>query len=225
MRKYFALLAVAALALGSTSLQAAPIVWELDYVYTGPGIPSGPVIVSLETTALNTVLLTVDATALTGEFEFVSNLYLNLDDDLSRVGMSDTWVDTGDVWDYTSVGYEMNEYMAPGDGKFDILVSFADSGDDRLDAGETAQIEFTYTPADSEELVQESFELLSDPAGGSGPFYVVAHVQGIGDDGQLSGHVTTNGNGEVPEASTLMLFGSGLSGLLFYVKKKGLIKL
>ena len=29
----------------------------------------------------------------------------------------------------------------------------------------------------------------------------------------------------IPEASTLMLFGSGLSGVLFYVRKKGLIKI
>lgn len=37
--------------------------------------------------------------------------------------------------------------------------------------------------------------------------------------------VEIHGAAPVPEASTLMLFGSGLSGLLFLARRKGLIKL
>jgi uncharacterized protein (TIGR03382 family) len=48
-------------------------------------------------------------------------------------------------------------------------------------------------------LVATDFQFLSAPAGGHGPFYVAAHVQGIGAEGDDSGWVTT------PEPTTFTL--------------------
>jgi hypothetical protein len=55
--------------------------------------------------------------------------------------------------------------------------------------------------------VAESFNFLSAPDGGSGPFLTAAHVQGIGPRGDDSGWVT------VPEPTGLALAGLGAAVL------------
>ncbi|HET6429730.1 MAG TPA: hypothetical protein VFJ30_15040, partial [Phycisphaerae bacterium] len=54
-------------------------------------------------------------------------------------------------------------------------------------------------------LTAGSFNYLSVPAGGSGPFPTAAHVQGIGED---SGWVTA-GSEPVPDPATLTLLAVG----------------
>jgi hypothetical protein len=221
MRKYFTLLLLAVLALGTTSLEAVPIHWELDYEFSGAHAPVGTLIVELETTATNTVWLTVDATGLVGG-EHVKVLCLNLDDTLlprANLGMTDEG--SGYTVDTFSVG--IDAYKADGDGYFDMEFAFGTSGGNRLAAGEKAEFEFTWPGG----LDQSAFYYGSapPPGGGPGPFYVAAHVGGIADDEggtDWSGWVTDDGNGEVPvpEASTMILFGSGLVGLLRFAKRK-----
>ena len=211
---HVALAALAALLFGVTPLWAAPITWTLDYEFSGATPPVGTLYVNLTDTAADTVRLTVDATALQGS-EFVSELYLNFDP--SRDPLLLTLTDVGGPYSINAISVGANAFKADGDGKYDILIDFAPPGN-KLGAGEEARLDITGI----EDLSEDWFEFLSAPAGGHGPFLVAAHVQGIGDDGEGSGWVTTrDGDEPVPEASTMLLFGSGAIGLFGYMRRKG----
>jgi len=210
MRKYLAFLVLGVLAFGSTPLQAAPIHWVLDHEFSGGTPPDGTLAVDLVQTVAGTVRLTVDASLLVGG-EFVGELLLNVDPTAS-ISITDL---VGPGFYTVGISQAQNTYKADGDGKFDIELAFGNAGADRLSAGEKATFDISGT-----DLVPESFLFLSDPAGGHGPFYVAAHVGGIGPGGQYSGWVTDQPNGEVPEASTLMLLGSGLPGLALWARSR-----
>ncbi len=199
------------------ALHAAPITWNLTEAFSG-ATPDGTLTVKLETKPANTVQLTVDATALFGT-EFISKLYLNLNPGLDPTLLQFTEV--GPPY-YTpppppspySTG--VDSYKADGDGFFDIRIDFVNSPPKkRLGAGKQAV--FSITGIDG--LTQESFLFGSEPGGGAGSgFLVAAHVQSI-DHGTGSGWVTA-GNQPIPEASTILLFGSGLTGLLAVARRK-----
>jgi hypothetical protein len=63
-------------------------------------------------------------------------------------------------------------------------------------------------------LTASSFNFLSAPDGGHGPFYTAAHVQGIGIDGNFSGWVT------VPEPATWALVTTGGAGLALAARRR-----
>ena len=226
MRKYFALLAVAALALGSTSLQADQFTWVLDHEFSGAVKPEGWLEVTIADVAADTVRLTVDSYLVKSEHLWY--LMLNFDPQLSANSLTWDFANQGTgAYGSPSISTGVNFQQADGDGMFDIQFAFDQNPpEDWFNNADSYYIDVTLTG-----ITADSFNWPSEPkvGGGGGGLYVAAHVQGIdnpdipGVDDDGSGWVTTNG--EVPEASTLMLFGSGLSGLLFYVKKKGLIKL
>lgn len=214
---------VAALLLGTTPLHADIIEWLLDFEFSDATPPDGTVTVTLDDhDATGAVWLTVDATGLdkypepppsTLQYsQHVKELYLNLGPSPYLTKLS---------WDYGGISPDayvvdafkqgVNEFKADGDGYFDLLIEFANSGDGRLSAGEWADLKIT-----GDGLSTSSFEYLSAPGGGHGPFYVAAHVGGIGPKDE-SGWVTTQ---PVPEASTMILFGSGLVGLLGFARGK-----
>ncbi|NQT84585.1 PEP-CTERM sorting domain-containing protein [bacterium] len=208
-----ALATLSAVVLVATPVRADPIVWQLTHEFSGATPPEGILKVILKDNGSNTVELTVDATLLVGS-EFVGALYLNVDPSLDPTGLTIT--DTGGPSSYASpsIGQGVDAFKADGDGFFDILMDFDNNNSDALSAGESAL--FTIQGAG---LSQSSFLYLSANGGGEhGPFLVAAHVQGIGDDGDDSGWVTTNG--EVPEASTMVLFGSGMLGLFGFAKRR-----
>ena len=209
---FIGLVAAFAVVLLAAPLQA-DIIWNLTDSFSG-ATPVGTLVVELEDTAPSTVKLSVDASALY-DTEFVSKLYLNLDPTLDPTALVIT--DLGGPYIVDSINQAVDNYKADGDGKYDIYIEFNTSNTtiaNRLGSGEQAE----FSIVGGAGFDASHFEFLSAPAGGHGPFFVAAHVQGIGED---SGWVT-DGNGDVPvpEASTLMLFGSGLIGILGFLRRK-----
>ena len=66
--------------------------------------------------------------------------------------------------------------MADGDGKYDVLLTFGTgNGKSGIVGPGTAVIDFTYTGPGT--LNAGSFNFLSSPAGGAGPFFAASHIQ------------------------------------------------
>lgn len=156
-----------------------------------------------------TVKLTFTATNLTGG-EFVSGAYFNLNSAYSAPGDIAFSVPnkTGTFNDPT-INVGIDAYKADGDGRYDIRINFASGPPSaRFGAGDAVVYTITGTGAAAGVLVATDFKFLSAPDGGHGPFYVAAHVQGIGEEGDDSGWVTT------PEpASWLLALGCALFGV------------
>ncbi|HSW46545.1 MAG TPA: PEP-CTERM sorting domain-containing protein [Phycisphaerae bacterium] len=147
------------------------------------------------------VVMTLIATNLTGD-EFVSGWYLNLSPTLSPASL--IFSAPTKVGSFTTPGISkgVNQFKADGDGKYDILFSFATSGgaSSRFTSGDSIR----YTVTGIASLTENDFDVLSFPAGGHGPFTMAAHVQGIGPGGALSGWVAT----PEPMTSALLILGS-----------------
>ena len=148
------------------------------------------------------VSLTLTATNLTGD-EFVGSWMFNLDPTLQPTDLQfSAPVKTGTFSD-PPIGLSSNGFTADGDGDYDIEFDFVEGGgaNDRFGVGEAAE----YTITGIAGLTADSFDFLSFPHGGQGPFHTAAHVQGIGED---SGWVTT-----VPGPASLSLLAVGAIAL------------
>jgi hypothetical protein len=155
------------------------ILYQFDDVFSYSGSvtsPAGPapwIDATFQDTA-NGVLLTVNNPGLSGG-EFLSELYLNLNPIDTVNNLTFNFVSgTGGVTPPTIQTGE-DGFKADGDGKYDILFSFSASNPGRFGAGDS----LTYLIAGIAGLSSADFEYKSTPAGGHGPFYAAAHVQGI----------------------------------------------
>ncbi len=170
--------------------------------------------------AANSVSLTLSTPDFTGS-EFVSGWYFNLNPALESTIGHLTFTTSGGTFTPPTIQTGVDAFKADGDGKYDILFSFATSGGapKQFTAGDVLTVIITDTSVSS--LSSSDFAWLSAPSGGHGPFYSAAHVQGIGATGGLSGWVepsggpvTTGGSpggGQVPDGSaTIVLLGVGL---------------
>lgn len=152
------------------------------------------------------VTMTMTATNLTGT-EFVTDWRLNLDPLLDATDLVFSAPTKTGTFANPVITTGTDFTMAPGDGKYDILVAFDNAPPvNRFGSGESVKYTITGIPT----LTAGSFAFLSAPAGGHGPFHTAAHVQGIGEDGDDSGQIT---NGQIviviPEPA-----GLGVIGLL-----------
>ncbi len=139
--------------------------------------------------------------------EKVTGWYFNVDPTLTSLAIDYVSGQVASATDHTQ-----NDHKADGDGKYDILFEFPTSGD-VFGAGETSVWKFTATG-----LTANSFDFLSAPAGGHGPFLVAAHVQSIGTSGG-SGWITgEKADSAVPEPTTMALVAAGISA--FAMKRK-----
>ena len=160
------------------------------------------------------VTLTLTATNLTGS-EFVTDWDFNIDPALEASIGSLLFGGPTKVGSFTdpTISKGVNAYQADGDGKYDIRFAFDPSGgvSSRFGVGDSA----TYTITGIPSLTANSFNFLSQPAGGHGPYYTAAHVQGIAlGTSTGSGWVTT------PEPSSFALFCAGFLGVLIWTGRR-----
>jgi hypothetical protein len=203
--------------------------FNLDYVYTGhlPTSSSPYLIATFNDGAnclggpcgANTVQLILTSSLETsGEFvtewDFNSTVTSGLTF-TQNVGLSSGTFGAPTI----TVGPDIEQ--AGGDGRYDVTFDFLSGPPSaRFDASDV--VVFTITGAG---LDVSDFNLLSTPAGGAGPFFTAAHIQGIpggcsgwvSDGNGLSGAasgVTACGPTTVPDGgATLGLLGLGMLGL------------
>ena len=170
--------------------------FDLMVEYSGGTPPTGPdpwlhavfadVSGGVELTLIN---------GLYGSTEFVPSWMFNLDPALDPLKLNFTIVSGTQTNAVVSTGKD--EFRAAGGGYFDIRFAWPTAhSDDRFKGGEAV----TYLITSSEPITAMSFESLSAPGGGQGPFPTAAKVQGIGPNDE-SGWIT------VPEPTALWFFG------------------
>ena len=144
---------------------------------------------------------------LIGAAEKVSNWAFNLDPalDSSALGVA---YSSGVAAALTSTGN--NHYKADGDGEYDIRFDFAG---DLGPAGSGSSSVYVLTLAG---ITASSFDFLSNPAGGHGPFPTAAHVQGIGPGGGGSGWITV----PIPQTAYLGFAGLALAAGVGVIKRR-----
>jgi len=184
---------------------ASALEFQLVNEFSGGVDPAGTPTVTFTNDGANQVELTIDAN-LVGT-EFLDDLAFNLDPNLNPADLVFTFDDPasdGPAAETITKGVDI--FKADGDGKYDIRMTFDNAPPSvRFNGSDTAVYTITCPSCDPGTLTESSFNFLSTPDGGHGPFHVAAHIQGIGDDGDGSGWVS-----EVPEPGTLALLGSGL---------------
>ena len=170
---------VLALWIHPAAATAAGVLYQFNDVFSYSGSVSSPAEAApwIDATfqdSANGVLLTVDNPGLTGG-EFVSELYLNLNPIDNVKSLNFTPVSGSSGVNAPTIQTGEDAYKADGDGKYDILFTFSTSNSGRFGAGDS----LTYLISGVTGLTSADFEYKSTPAGGHGPFYAAAHVQGI----------------------------------------------
>ena len=165
------------------------------------------------------VTLTLAATNLTGS-EKVMEWCLNLDPAFSPTNLVFTNpVKTGTFDAPTSetgtIETGTDAYQPDGDGLYDIQFTFDNTGKTDKNFGPGESVQYTVQLNGSSALTAASFDFLSTPAGGHGPYPTAAHVLSIGPDAK-SGWVTTT----TPEPATLVFVSLGAVGLLARRRRK-----
>lgn len=209
LRRWLRLVAaMAAVVIIPSAAQAGQLTFNLNTQFDTPGgtAPSGTApwlkAVFDDSVGPNKVSLTLTS-LLQGAGEFVTEWDFNVDPTkLSGLSIAQN---TGPSATIKPVSADT--YQADGDGKYDISLVFA-SGPPaaRFTVGSVATFTLTGTG-----ITANSFNFLSAPAGGHGPFTTAAHVQGIGPSASLSGWIApTDHINSVPEPATIIATLTGL---------------
>ena len=212
LRLVFAgVIGAAALALGGQQANAATIQFDYNIEFSGATPPAGtpPWLTAVfdDGGGSGSVTLTMSTPGLVGS-EFVSSWFFNLDPSLDPSSLVFAHAG-GTEGPADSITQGTNCCKADGDGFYDFRLDV--SG---FNAGET--LVYTISLAG---ITASSFDFLSLPAGGSGPFNSAAHVQSIGPGGEESGWVANSNGSVVPVPAAVWLFGSGL-GLLALARRR-----
>ncbi len=143
---------------------------------------------------------------LIGSTEFVDEWYFNLDPALDPTLLSVAYDSGGPA--ATSVMQAVDSFKADGDGLYDLRFDFANAPPtSRFNGSDSV----SYLITSSESISAASFDYLSLPDGGNGPFVTAAHVLGTGN-GDDSGWIT------VPEPATVGMLSIGL--VLFAARRR-----
>ena len=208
MRLGFLSVVVVACLAFATAARAAIVTYDFNVEYSGATPPAGTAPWLRATFddggAPGSVSLTLTALNLTGG-EFVNDWLFNLNPALSAKSLNFAVQSTTGTFATPVVVTGENDHSAAGSTMFDILIDFDNAPPaNRFGAGESS----TYTITGIPTLTANSFDFLSI-GGGQGPFFSVAHVQGIGPSGNNSGWVT-----QVPEPTSLALLSLGATMLV-----------
>jgi hypothetical protein len=205
-RAFVKVVLVAAIAsLCAPALRADVVTFEYVFEFSGADAPTGPAPWLTATfddgNTPGSVTLTLSASGLTGT-EFVRGWYFNLDPSLNPTSLAFNKVSSSGSFASPAISTGVDAFKADGDGRYDIRFRFATDGgcSTRFGPGDVLTLEITGIST----LTAHSFEFLSLPDGGNGPFVSAAHIQGIGPDGEGSGWIA------VPEPSSMALAVVGL---------------
>jgi hypothetical protein len=179
------------------NVAASDFIYEYNYVYTGAAPASSPPWVSafFEDVSPGTVNLTISNLALTGG-EFVSEMDFNLNPAMVPTNLM--FANIGGSGDFIlpTITTGSNQFMADGDGKFDIMFSFSTTDGSGNRFSDSKYVSYQITGITG--LVASDFAYPSLPDGGAGPLYAAGHIQGI-TGGTTSGWVT------IPEPASFSL--------------------
>jgi hypothetical protein len=199
----------------TSSAQADFLTIEATFEFSGATPPAGstPWLTAVfdDENTPGTVKMKLEATNLVAD-EFVSVWMFNLDPTLDPTLLSFSEVSRVGTFADPTITTGVDAFMADGDGKFDIRVQFSVAGGGAVRFGPGESI--IYQISGIAGLSAASFDYLSAPAGGHGPFPMAAHVQGIGEGGEDSGWVTGDPGILIPEPGSMVLWAMGLVGLL-----------
>jgi hypothetical protein len=211
MNARFALLVVAGTVASFISgAQAGTVTFELTTEFSGGQTPTSPgpwgTAVFDDGGGTGSVTLTITNHLAGDASAFVTGWYFNFDPSLNLSALSITG---GRGVGGDSINIASNAFQADGDGLYDILLGFRNSGPPSLRFNENDSTVFTIMS--SEAITAFSFDFLSAPGGGHGPFTHVGRIQGTGVDNNGSGWFT---GGEPP---MVPLPAASLAGLVTLV--------
>ena len=209
------LLCTSALVFAVMPVHAATVTFNLSTVFSdGAVAPDGPAPYGTVTLddgdTAGSVQMTVDVSGSVGLAD-MTELYLNFDPsfDVSNLLFDYYLGSTGPQALNVSTG--LDAYKADGDGFYDIWFNFPTADGSTFSGGQTVVYDITSTAL----ITASSFNFLSAPAGGSGPFLAASKWQSTGPDGLDSAWVAA-----VPVPAAVWLFGSGLLGLVGVARRK-----
>jgi protein with PEP-CTERM/exosortase system signal len=169
--------------------KADTVTFDLNYVFSGfvPASAPGYLTATFDCPTSTSCTLTLTS-SLENVNEFLTEVDFNSSTALGSNAISFTSCVTCGAPAIDQ--YSSNAYQADGDGLYDFGFLFQSANAQRFDDSDIAIFTITGTG-----LTATQFNVLSSPAGGSGPFYAAAHVQGI--PGGCSGWVADANGGNV----------------------------
>jgi hypothetical protein len=216
--------ALAALGFLSVVGAAQAALFEVDFTTSGTfsGVPPGsPPPTTIFATAIfddhggsGSVTLTMNVMNNLSAGAYVNDWYFNVSSaPLSAInfvsGVSASTVDNG-----------VDAFQADGDGKYDFVFHFPTANPGELAQGNSSVYDLT-----GGGITASSFNSLSAPAGGAGPFISAVHIQGYTVNGADQSAWIAGGPGgriiEVPEPGTLAILGLGLFGIAATRRRRG----
>jgi len=161
------------------------------------------------------VTLTLAAAGLTG-VESVLDWDFNIDPSFAPSSLVFSSPTKTGSFDTPSISLGEDAYKADGDGKYDIDIAFTQGSNtgNTFSVGDTLSYDITRAG-----ITANSFDCLSTPAGGAGPFLMAAHIQNTPNTaGANSAWVAPT---PVPEPSMWCFAIMGMAGAtLFYRGKR-----